>query len=71
MCIFLTTVKLISLCFEHIIGQIYGDNEPPKLIATAPGANDDIADVQEDDPSMFRNYFILLYLQSESSLHKE
>lgn len=37
------------------IGQLYAaDAEPPKLIATAPGANDDVVDVQEDDPSKYR-----------------
>jgi len=54
---------LYLACCLLVVGRLLAvDAEPPKLIATAPGANDDVADVQEDDPKR-----LVCYLNFETT----
>jgi hypothetical protein len=56
-------VWLFLACCWLVVGRIYTQSkDPPKLIATAPGANDETSDAQEDEPKR-----LVCYLNFETT----
>lgn len=55
-------VWLYLACCLLVVGRSYGQMEPPKLIATAPAADDEVGTTQEEDPKR-----LVCYLNFETT----